>query len=101
MSKVAEAARSEEFPPDLFPQPCYRCARIVVYAHRSPVREHGTRPVAIERVPPGSVGHVAIETNLAWCGGYGPAAYETNLPTRYRWHGPGCELIGITPRGGA
>lgn len=82
----------EAFPADLVPQPCWRCRRTVVYATRPPIREHGSRPVAVELVPVDVVGHVAIETSLIACGG-ARCAYETNLPTRYRWHGPHCDLV--------
>lgn len=81
----------ESFPADLLPQPCWRCKAIVVYVSRTPTREHGTRPIAVELAPAGVVGHVAIETSLIACGGC-ICGYETNLPTRYRWHGPHCEL---------
>ena len=93
MSNVPESA----FPSDLLPQPCWRCKAIVVYVVRSPTREHGSRPIAVELAPAGVVGHVAIETSLIACGGC-VCGYETNLPTRYRWHGPHCDLrVGEVP----
>jgi len=94
MPNVPESA----FPSDLLPQPCWRCHRVVVYAIRSPKHEHGARPVAIELVPAGVVGHVTIETSLIYCGG-SICAYETNLPTRFRWHGPHCcELLDVAAK---
>jgi len=97
MSKVPETQQQQSFPDDLQPQPCFMCRRTVVYVLHTPTSKHGRRPVALEIVPAGTVGCVAIETSLIGCGGFGPCAYETNLPTRYRWHGPHCTGPTLTP----
>jgi len=88
---------AESFPSDLVPQPCWRCKRTVVYATRTPTSKHGARPIAIELVPAGVAGNVAIQTGLIACAGVAPCAYEmANVVTRYRWHGPHCDAFPFT-----
>lgn len=75
------------FPDDLKPLPCPYCGRPIVWA-KGNGRLHGTRPVSVELA---AAGDVALERELFNGTPDGALfAYETNLPTRYRWHGPHC-----------
>lgn len=79
------------FPDDLGAQPCGLCGIPVVWCKGN---GHGvkTRPIAVELAPAGA-GDVAIERELLLGQAIGSLfAYETNLPTRYRWHGPHCGI---------
>ncbi len=93
MSKVAakQAAREKpKFPDDLRSQPCPYCGTPIVWC-KGNGRVHGTRPVSVEMAPGGVVGDVAIERELL--GGLpngAPFAYETNVSSRFRMHGPHC-----------
>ena len=98
MQKVAAkhgAREIGEFPEDLKAAPCPICGGLVVMCGRGPFDKRGTSRHAVELAPKGKPGNVAIETSLISCGPTAtPCAYETNLPTRYRWHVCGGSFVG-------
>lgn len=90
MQKVAGKQGARDiggFPEDLTCEPCPLCGGLVVMCGRGRFDQHKSTRHAVELAPPRTRGNVAIEKSLISCGPTPvPCAYETNLPTRYRWH---------------